>query len=257
MINVAFDPAVAGRLHRIRQLGTDAYLSSEGILCIAFELDIGELRDGLGSDERITLPDRLIALWFDETDNWDLRKEGEFYLKQLQTLRQRLEKRESVRLWYSDAPRELCGFYHLCSVLQQYDAAVTTVSGRIPDIWGAIDSCGEADWRPYERALKKEEMHLYAAHWAQLERENAPLRAVRSGRPVSVGSDFYDPVLLACMPDTPIREAELVEKTIKKLGITLNVSYLLLRIRALIDQGILTVAAPAKGRTIDRMLQKT
>ncbi len=50
MINVVFDGSVSGSLHITREPGTDRCIKDRDILCLAWMLDIGSLKDGIESE---------------------------------------------------------------------------------------------------------------------------------------------------------------------------------------------------------------
>ncbi len=103
--------------------------------------------------------------------------------------------------------------------------------------------------------MTAEEIRLYAEYWERLVSENAPLRAVVSGYPISVEEDFYDSFLLKNLPDEPVREATVIEKTIHPARLGIHVSWLEYRIQKMIDGGYITVIKEHK-EAMKRIIQR-
>ena len=82
---------------------------------------------------------------------------------------------------------------------------------------------------------------VLAKEWRRLEAEDAPLRAVVNGQPVSVAADFYDPFLrraLAKLPAT-FRGGELISQMIIDYPNVSRDGLVWLRMQALIADGTL------------------
>ena len=94
--------------------------------------------------------------------------------------------------------------------------------------------------------------------WEALRRENAPLRAVISGRVVSVEADFYDRFLLDAFESTEekVREGRLIGRVLnRQLGIWDG--WLHLRIGKFINDGRIEVVKESEeDRIYGRILRK-
>ena len=138
----------------------------------------------------------------------------------MQRLKNYLEEGETIRIWYSDAPYSVCGFYHVCSILSEYDNPVRVV--KIPEYivrgneiisyrnWGEVAAEEFAGFLPYERELSREEVRMYRSLWMELQEENTPLRAIINGKIMSVGENFYDFLIWKELTKKPIKEARLI-----------------------------------------------
>lgn len=134
----------------------------------------------------------------------------------LQTVSDRVQAGEDLRIWYDQSPDDRCG---LCWLL----SALPPVAGRLIlvelPVWGwddptakTIQSCtgwGEVSpedwWRylPFQRDAPPVFQTALAQQWRRLQQENAPLRAVVSGRLTGVPADFYDPLIVRSLAGQP------------------------------------------------------
>ena len=82
-------------------------------------MDIGDIQKPMDSIYRKELIHSMLA-----QNQWDqdsemekqLKQAGAIYSAELQRLKQYLEQGETVRIWYSDAPYSICGFYSVCNL---------------------------------------------------------------------------------------------------------------------------------------------
>ncbi len=154
-----------------------------------------------------------------ETDA-EFKKIADFSVKEEERLKKYLEKGETIRIWYSDAPYSRCGFYSLCAMLQKYENEIHTV--KLPEYsvrtnsvvmyknWGEVAAEELAAFLPGEKILSKEEIRMYAIWWSELVEDNSPLRAMVNGRLVGVQEDFYDFAIWKKLTKEPIKEAGLI-----------------------------------------------
>jgi len=140
----------------------------------------------------------------------DMETETKAVLDQAQAalavMRERSSKGEELRVWYSDTPDELCGFYWLMAQLETLGEACGPVYAvKLPRYepgedetlvthsgWGEI---GPGEWSRYLPLAKPVPPLLRrgcAWRWKQLQQENAPLRGLLNGRLVSLPADAYD-----------------------------------------------------------------
>ena len=109
----------------------------------------------------------------------ELRNLAECYINEMARLKNYLDDGEQIRIWYSDAPYSICGFYQLCSILTKYDNSIQVV--KLPQYcvrdnviisyknWGEIAAEEFAGFRPYEKKLSRQELRLYNSLWNELE----------------------------------------------------------------------------------------
>lgn len=192
----------------------------------------------------------------------------------LALLQQRLSEGESLRIWYSEQADELCGLFWLMAQVSQWESAPAIDLVELPGRelredavvthsagWGEI---APGDWQPYISLQKRAEpafIPAAASRWRELQRENAPLRAVINGRLQSVPASFYDPFLLCeiAAQSDPFHEAKLIGKILGKYHLGIGDGWLAMRIEAMIESGQLaavTAAGPGDP-SYCRLLKKT
>lgn len=175
----------------------------------------------------------------------------------LKTIRERAEEGEALRIWYSDQPDEMCGLYWFMGQLNQWkvhDALVSII--KLPE-WETDDkghfvrknSWGEVapeEWRRH-LALEKTVLPVFiqscAAHWRDLQAENAPLRAVLNGRLVSMSENLYDDFILReiAAEGEVFHEAMIVGRVLGKYQLGISDSWVADRIEGMIHAGKLEV----------------
>ena len=116
---------------------------------------------------------------------------------------------EPVRIWTGREPDAACGACWIASRLvgaglrpETYIVALPAFTARRDGAAVRLRGWGEVspdEWPAYlalTRPLPGQILLEMASVWRRLEHENAPLRAVVNGEPVSVVEDFYDPLIL-------------------------------------------------------------
>lgn len=179
--------------------------TSEEVICLGFMMDIGNIKVQMDSPYRRELIYSMYAQnqWEQDGETEEeLKNAGDVYAKELYRLMEFLDHGEAVRIWYSDTPYSRCGFYSLCQILKGYENEISAV--KLPahivrencifsyQSWSEVSAEEFAGFLPYEKALSKEEVRMYAMLWSELIEENSPLRAVVNGKVLSVPEDFYD-----------------------------------------------------------------
>ena len=194
----------------------------------------------------------------------------------LSELKTRLENSESLRLWYSKkSPEECCGFYWLMAQLKDLEAAkIYAVS--LPEYFERPNNCTitcsnwndmePEHWKPLleQRITLPVGQRIFAAmRWQELERENAPLRAVVNGSLVSVPANFYDHFLFRELEkqDEDFLEARLIGNIMGIYQLGIGDELLHQRIESFIQKGLLEIVSPAEEgkpaiRRIVRKIQK-
>ena len=132
MIEVLFGESEAGAMRMAarkykKKLGND-------VICLAFLLDIGNIQEAVDSTYR-----KNFIFNFYAQEQWgkdiemesSLRKAGEAYQEELDRFKQYLQNGESIRIWYSENPYSLCGFYQLCYLLQSCENKIFAV--KLPE----------------------------------------------------------------------------------------------------------------------------
>lgn len=197
--------------------------TSEDVVCLGFMLDIGNIKEPIDSPYRKNLIYSMYAqnqyVKNPEIDQ-ELKLTGEVYLNELLRLKEYLENGETIRVWYSDTPYSICGFYSLCQILQKYKNEIHIV--KLPEYmvrktsiisyrnWGEVSAEEFAEFLTYESVLTKEEVRMYAQLWTELTEDNSPLRAMINGKVTGVSEDFYDFLIWKRLTCKPVKEARLI-----------------------------------------------
>lgn len=269
LLNIVFDRSTAGILRTTKEPGSNSRIRKEDILCLEFCMDIGYLQEEIDSAYRIELPDRLVMgaeLAAAEANKSEYAETGKRNLENWNLIKRHLEKNLPIRIWYSNAPHALCGFYHLCTLLRNCGCDVFALcapqtvlesNGKECSFingWGSFDHPLDA-YFGCQRKLDAAEIRAYAAHWDQITKENAALRAVLSGFPISVSEDFYDDFLQKQIPETPFREGQLIQNTYAAYHLGVNAAWLELRIQRMIDSWGLVVMDASDELPLHRLLR--
>lgn len=249
MMNVVFNDSINGSLI---QAGRDYEVlddSRKTVLYLA-NLDVGYISESEDSNYRkiaswrlthryMTESDEKLLDWWEHDGGWK-----RFY--------KAMENGDPFRIWYSEEPKELCGFFYLCLLLKDYTGGVYAV--KIPERiryeekrkYFLTNSSGNLDPFNVGKALENEvklsrwELRLYAEEWERLKKENAPLRTVIAGRIISVEEDFYDSLILKHVPSAPATEEQVFGKVLENLPF-IQQGWITLRIQHMIDQGEIAV----------------
>ncbi len=197
--------------------------TSEEVICLGFMLDIGDIKEEIDSPYRKNLIYSMYAQepWGKDPEaDAELRNLTDVYVRELERLKEYLKYRETIRVWYSDAPYSVCGFYQLCSILSGYENQVRIL--KMPEHivrgnvivstrnWGEVAAEEFAGFLQYEKELSREEVRMYRSQWSELQEDNSPLRAVINGKAVGVTEDFYDFLIWKRLTKEPIKEARLI-----------------------------------------------
>ena len=239
--------------------------TAEEVVCLGFHLDMGDILQEPDSHYRSSF---LYSLYFQE--QWGAEEESEElskllnqYGEELQRLRQFLSQGEKIRIWYSQAPYSICGFYHLCSILSQYPNLVETV--RLPEYrcglntitsyqsWGEVAAEEFAGFLQDAKPLSREELRLYTLRWRELQQDNSPLRVVVNGRVMGVLEDFYDFLIWREIGQKPEEQARIIGRILGHSQIGVGDWWYAKRIEDFIAQGKLKVVKDS-DRKYERMI---
>lgn len=162
---------------------------SEKIICLDLKLDIGNIKEDIDSDHRNKLMEYV-------------------------------SKGETIRIWYSNTPHDMCGFYYLCNLLKGFSNEILSV--KLPDYiqvddivlsyenWGEVLPEKFDTFLKYEKKISQMEINLFSSKWEELVKDNSPLRAVVNGQLIGVPIDFYDYLIYKYIGDKPIKEVALI-----------------------------------------------
>lgn len=161
---------------------------------------------------------------------------------------------EPVRIWYSDMPDEFCGMCWLMSLLDDnMDIRIVKlpayfVTGEKTVVrytgWGEVAPEEWSNFVGLEKPVTPILRRMFTGIWRQMVQENAPLRTVLNGKPVSVPEDFYDCFVHAEVEKMGVtfREAIVVGNVLGRYQLGISDWWIHKRIQAMVDQGILAVA---------------
>ena len=235
--------------------------TAEEVICLGFLLDIGDIRETIDSQYRKDLIYSLYAQeqWGKDPElDEELRNLAECYINEMARLKNYLDDGEQIRIWYSDAPYSICGFYQLCSILTKYDNSIQVV--KLPQYcvrdnitisyknWGEIAAEEFAGFLPYEKKLSRQELRLYNSLWNELKEDNSPLRAVVNGRLTGVPEDFYDFLIWKEMSGKPQKEARLIGDILGKYPVSIGDWWYAKRIDHFIDKEKIQVVEDSENK---------
>lgn len=207
MVEILFGESEAGAmkiaLKSEKELGRDC-------VCLPLMLDVGDIQQPVLGKYRRDLLYRMLyrEQWgADKQMKTELKALGGKYAQQIGKLNDYIKNRESLRIWYCDAPYSMCGFMWLCSRLKRYKGELWAV--RLPRVevrnegmsdeygvfranWGEVEPREFTESLPLQRRLSRIEIMMNGVNWEALVSEDAPLRAVVNGGLISVPTSFYD-----------------------------------------------------------------
>lgn len=233
--------------------------SSSEVICLPFQLDIGDIRVPVDSKYRKELILELYTMngiefwdslqWFEEA--WGK------YLRELERLKTFAAGGEAFRIWYSNAPYSLCGFYNVCRILRDYGCKLSVI--KLPQYimlsdnviqsftsWGEIDAGRFYEFLPLEKELSTFEIHHFASKWTDLQEDHSLLRAVVNDQLIGVPEDFYDHLIRKELPDEEFIMARLLGTVIGKYQLGIGDAWYAKRINKMIEQGELEIVQKHK-----------
>ena len=221
------------------------------VLELSLGLNMGDIREPLGEARR-----ELLRRWYDGNDeaadqDWQETLESADRLRACGT-------GDAVRIWVDHTPSSACGLLHAASILEKTGAAVSVVPlPRWREEGKAVVSYqgwGEVEPELFGHFLSREEpvppriLGVMASRWRELQRENAPLRAVVNGWIRSVGEDFYDGLIRKHIPEGQTKIALIIGDVLgwEKPGI--GDIWLVERIRWMLSAGELRMVREDRER---------
>lgn len=260
MVDVLFGESEAGSM-KIEK-NTQNLGDPDKVICLGFMMDVGDIKASVDSQYR---KDLIYSMYVqdqwgrDEELNKECQKLGSVYCNELDRLREFLEKGEPIRIWYSNAPYSICGYYHLCSLLQNYKNEIFVV--KLPEYemrpdhtivsyshWGEMEAEVLVQHLPYQKKLYKMELKMYAWNWSDLQEDNSPLRAVINGKVLGVPEDFYDFLIWKRITKKPEKEARIIGDILGNNPIGVGDWWYARRIDRMIGQGKVSVAEDSEKK---------
>jgi len=240
-----------------------------------FRLSIGDISENIPGEKRCQVLEWLYGIYP------DLNGEPAFTAElmqqatdAIQEVCSRISAGESVRIWYSNQPDELCGLYWLMAQLNQLKLqSDQVILIQLPDGeidgdenlaiqfgWGGVKAGAWQRYLDLQRTATSAFCKDCATHWQRLQKENAPLRAMLNGRLISVPETFYDEFItreIAAEADE-FREAMVIGRVLGKYELGIGDAWIALRIEEMIRAGnLMPVTDPPQGSPIyHRKLKK-
>lgn len=237
-------------------------------------LSVGDISENQpGTKRKLTL-EHLYSVY----PNDEGRQAAEEVLKRvnenLKTIRERAAAGEALRIWYSNQPDEICGFYWFMDQLNQWNMYNVQVSiVKLPE-WetdekgnvvrkNSWSEVAPEEWQRY-LSLQKTVLPVFiqscVSRWQELQAENAPLRALLNGQLVSTSEKLYDDFILREIEaeGEEFHEAKIVGRVLGKYQLGIGDSWVAFRIEEMLHDGKLeAVTAGDKDMPIyHRVLKK-
>jgi len=234
----------------------------------SFGLSIGDISENVPSEKRRQVLEWLYSVhpYFDDAPAFteELIQKAKDALKEVYS---RISAGESVRIWYSNQPDELCGMYWFMAQINKLELqSGQVILIALPDWefdengnvliqsgWGGVRL---GDWYRHldlQRVATSAFCKGCAAHWERLQQENAPLRAMLNGRLVSAPETLYDEFIsreIAAEADE-FHEAMLIGRVLGKYELGIGDAWVAQRIEGMISTGgLIPVTEPASDSPI-------
>jgi hypothetical protein len=252
MIEIVFSDSACGSL--MERNPADVY----GFHLMLSVGDISEDRPGAG---RRRVLEHLFSLYPNDGGRRAAREIFNRATQNLEAVRERAAAGEALRIRYSNHPDEMCGFYWFMEQLDRWEVHGRQVSVvKLPEweadekgnirthiCWGEL---GPEDQQRYI-ALQKPAPPVFgqscAFHWRELQKENAPLRAVLNGQLVSAPETLYDDFIRReiAAEGEEFQEVKVVGRVLGNYQLGIGDSWVALRIEEMIRIGELEVVSAA------------
>lgn len=253
MLEILFSESAAGSM-KIAKMQDGLGGSPADIFCFPLCLDIGAINDDvLGEQRRTVLRDLFSIYPFGEATASEMISVAKDELARFQ---KRAPQNEQIRVWYSPEPDELCGWLWFASVLQETPAH-GPVSVVLMPAWEEnpdgtiVQRTGFAEVSPenwvgflqFERTAPPLLIAGRQFDWTVLQQQNAGLRAVISGRVMSVPDSFYDFLIdeAICGLNGNFHEAVVIGNVLGRSQIGISDAWVAKRIQVMVDEGRLEV----------------
>lgn len=219
----------------------------------------------------------FISMWFEAascgSNSKETRAEAEEFwqtcISDLEKLKDRAYDGEAIRIWADGTPDGMCGFLFVCDLLKDYDCPVTVV--KLPEevkradnvtvryrLWGEVEPQLFGRFaEEYSVSLSKEAVRECAEEWRTLQKENSPLRAVKDGKVISVGEDYYDGIIRSEFPEKSCRAAEIIGNVLGRHQLAVSDFLIAERIREFIKGGELRIIEENAEHFYGTIVEKT
>lgn len=219
--------------------------SSQDVVGIGFNLDIGDISNAIDGDSRPREFVRLFgsAAFKDAEAEQYFRTQSQDYEKLLAGAK----RGEPIRAWKSSAPFSACAFAFLSDALLNVECKISVITlpeyCEIPEHairsyvdWMEIPPGQFYKFLHLEREVSPAEKRAQSRLWNDLKTENAPLRALVNGKLISVPEDFYDHLIIRNLPDGDFHMARLIGDILGKYPLGVGDGWYALRIKKMIAE---------------------
>lgn len=227
--------------------------NSSEVVCIPLMLDMGDINVPIESEYRKKLILNMYTInGIEGINTLEFDKVWKQYLNEIERLKNYATQGEDIRLWYSDAPYSMCGFYYICNLLKEFKCKIFAVKlpqhmqleGNLIQFytnWGEIEAGKFYKFLHLEKELSSCEIRSFASNWAELKEEKSTLRAVVNGKVIGVPEDFYDHIIRKEIPDSEFIMARLIGNILGKHPLGVGDWWYAKRINKMIEKGELVV----------------
>lgn len=234
---------------------------------------VGSIGDSSIGAERLAALERLFSTYPENVGKPAAEELYQSAIRSLEAIRKRAENGETLRVWYSNQPDEICGLYWLMNLLESWkQSSIKVVLVKLPEWevegatiirhngWGEVEPGKWHNCLSLQKAVPEALLHAIASRWSELQKENASLRAVINGRLQSVPENFYDDFILReiVLEKNQFHEANLIGRILGKYQLGIGDGWLALRIEEMVRAGKLEVVSFASedGPNYHRILKK-
>lgn len=245
----------------------------EDIYCFDLAWSAGPISENHIGQQRQDVLKQLHSIWPMEDTDQKIDAVLQKASASLSALLRRSESGESIRIWYSHNPDELCGLHWLLAQLRPLTHRGDVFGVKLPlrecteentlvsrNGWGEI--C-PGEWGRYvsrQKLLPPVFISVCAGKWVQLQQENAPLRIQLNGQLHSAPEDIYDSFILREIEAQKdiFPESLVIGNILGKYQLGIGDGWIALRIEKMIQDGILEILedAPEGYPIYRRTLQK-
>ncbi len=257
MIEIVFGDSACGSLKVAQRYGKGKYQggNSADVYGLNLALSIGNISENKLGAQRQEVLEQLYSVYPNDEGRQVAQELLQRAKVNLETICDRAAAGEDLRIWYSNQPDELCGLYWLMTQLNPLKELCGEIYlVKLPE-WEAdekgnlirMSGWGEVapgEWHRY-LALENQALPVFcqscASHWMELQKENAPLRAMLNGQLVSVSETIYDSFILREIAEEgdEFQEAKIVGRVLGKYQLGISDAWIALRIEEMICAGTL------------------
>lgn len=255
--------------------GTPMGGNPSDVYSFALSLSIGDISEDTPHKKRMQTLDWLYGIYPDIDDGPPLGEQiTQEVLKNLHEVSKRITSGESVRIWYSENPDEMCAMYwfmsEICRLkLKEGQILIVKQPDFKQDETGCVQnfsSWGEVppgQWHSYlahQQTAPLSFCKYCAEQWQRLKKENSPLRAVINSRLMSVSETLYDDIIIRQIEQESdeFNEAMIIGKILGKYQLGIGDAWIAHRIEEFIANGklVIVTSSDADLPSYHRILKK-